>query len=144
VCSQNTFYGRLFGSWLDVYLKLDELYSRYDTEKKPPRYGFVKVNKDALVPRIKEWRARNSDSKDDMSRYKFYEFISDLYKIYDVRGFIKEMKEEGRPVPSDDSNIVDVFESDKVALMSESDLESAFRTCTSRADDYYFWKSVVV
>ncbi|THU99697.1 hypothetical protein K435DRAFT_776898 [Dendrothele bispora CBS 962.96] len=63
------------------------------------RYGFVKVDEDLLV--------REEKSEED-GKSLLLELVPGLYKIYDVKGFLKEIGKEGRPSPNEE--VVAAFE----------------------------------
>ncbi|KAK7440618.1 hypothetical protein VKT23_016966 [Stygiomarasmius scandens] len=117
---------------------------------KPPLYGFVKVDREALGQRIRKGKTHLASFDPDGSlknRPRLEELMNpELYKIHDVKGFLKEMEMQGRPVPSEDtvSGIVDVFE--MAVLLSEEELESALFNSDSAVESTYerFWDSMVV
>ncbi|KAK7440622.1 hypothetical protein VKT23_016970 [Stygiomarasmius scandens] len=131
--------GFLGVGWMFI-LKVEAPYGR-GQERKSPAYGFVKVDREAVKRRAKEGNTGSDTSVSRVNRSKFYELISGLYNIYDVRGFISEMEKEGRPVPRGDSSIFDIFE--KCALVTVNDLETAFNSMSYKDGEDEFWGSAV-
>ncbi|KAK7440619.1 hypothetical protein VKT23_016967 [Stygiomarasmius scandens] len=97
---------------------------RFHSAVNPLAYGFVKVDRDALEERVKEKKLRPEDLSGSENTHKRYDLLlSGLYKIYDVKGFLKEMEREGRPIPSEKSDIIAAFEHPEVTLVSDRDMK---------------------